>query len=56
VVLGIIGLRRARQHPETKGKVHAWVGIIVGGLFGLIYLAAVSLMIAGMIMTVVPTR
>lgn len=47
VVLGILGLRRAKKHPESKGKVHAWVGIIVGGIFGLIYLAlGVVLLIA----------
>ncbi len=37
-ILGLKGLRNAREHPEVKGKVHAWVGIIVGGLFGLAYL------------------
>jgi len=49
VVLGIMGLRRAAKHPESKGKVHAWVGIIVGGLFGLIYLALTILMVIGAI-------
>ena len=38
LVLGILGLKRANEHPEAKGKVHAWVGIIVGGLFGILYL------------------
>jgi hypothetical protein len=42
-VLGIMGLLRARAHPEARGKVHAWVGIIMGGLFGFGYLAAVIL-------------
>jgi Domain of unknown function (DUF4190)/GYF domain 2 len=37
VVLGIIGLKRARQHPESKGKVHAWIGIILGGLVMIIF-------------------
>ena len=32
VICGIIGLRNASRHPETKGKVHAWVGIILGFL------------------------
>ncbi len=39
LVLGIIGLKRAKEHPEAKGRVHAWIGIIVGGLFALIYTA-----------------
>lgn len=37
IVLGIQGLRVAKHHPEAKGKIHAWVGIIVGGLFAAIY-------------------
>ncbi|MFH0794383.1 MAG: zinc ribbon domain-containing protein [bacterium] len=36
--LGLKGLRLAREHPETKGGVHAWVGIIMGGIFGFGYL------------------
>ncbi|KPK83568.1 MAG: hypothetical protein AMJ81_07950 [Phycisphaerae bacterium SM23_33] len=32
VVLGILGLRKAGRQPEVKGKVHAWVGIVIGGL------------------------
>jgi hypothetical protein len=35
-ICGINGLKRARQHPEAKGKVHAWIGIIGGGLCGLV--------------------
>ena len=45
LILGIKGLRRAREHPEAKGKVHAWVGIIAGGLFALLYLALTGLMV-----------
>lgn len=36
--LGLKGLRVAREHPEARGKAHAWVGILVGGFFGLLYL------------------
>ena len=39
LILGIIGLKRAKEHPEVKGKVHAWIGIIVGGFFALLYTA-----------------
>lgn len=35
LVLGIIGLRKAKREPEAKGGVHAWIGIIAGGLFGI---------------------
>jgi len=44
-VLGIIGLRVARQNPAAGGKVHAWVGIILGGLCGFGYLALVLAMV-----------
>lgn len=37
-VLGIVGLRKAAENPSAKGKVHAWIGIIAGGLFGFGYL------------------
>ena len=49
VVLGIMGLRCARQHPEAKGRVHAWVGIVVGGFFGLVYLALVVIMVIAIV-------
>jgi hypothetical protein len=31
LVLGIKGLKRAKAEPWVRGKVHAWVGIILGG-------------------------
>jgi hypothetical protein len=44
-ILGIKGLGKAREHPEVRGKVHAWVGIITGGLFSLLYLILIALMV-----------
>ena len=38
LVLGIKGLKYAKAHPEAKGQVHAWIGIVAGGFFGLLYL------------------
>lgn len=32
LILGIMGLKAARAHPNAHGKVHAWIGIILGGL------------------------
>ena len=43
--LGIKGLRKVKEHPEVKGKVHAWVGVIAGGLFSLLYLILIALMV-----------
>ena len=40
VVLGIMGLRLANRNPNSKGKGHAWAGIIMGGIFGLAYIIA----------------
>jgi hypothetical protein len=37
-VLGIIGLKRASRHPEQKGKVHAWIGILLGSLCSILNL------------------
>lgn len=34
VFLGIKGLMCAKEHPEFKGKIHAWAGIIMGIVFG----------------------
>jgi hypothetical protein len=44
LVLGIMGLKKAKQNPLVRGQVHAWIGIIVGGLFGLLYLVGTVLM------------
>lgn len=38
-VLGIIGLKRRKRSPVIRGAAHAWIGIIIGGLFGLIWTA-----------------
>jgi hypothetical protein len=45
LVLGILGLRARRRNPLVRGAVHAWIGIAVGGLFGLIWLALTVLII-----------
>lgn len=48
IFLGIKGLKHARQYPVVKGQVHAWVGILCGGLWTLVYygLAALALVAA----------
>ena len=27
----------AKENPAVRGQVHAWIGIIVGGFFGLVW-------------------
>ncbi len=45
VVIGIKALRNAREHPEVKGKIHAWVGIIAAIFFPLQYLVVIGLFV-----------
>ena len=49
IILGVMGLKQASNRPETKGKAHAWVGIILGALviiahivLGILFFAAAS--------------
>jgi GYF domain 2 len=44
-ILGLQGLGLARKHPETKGKVHAWIGVLCGGIFGLFNMLLILLLI-----------
>jgi hypothetical protein len=37
VILGVKGLRFARERPEARGRTHALVGIIAGGIIGAIH-------------------
>jgi len=46
-ILGFKGLKVSKERPEAKGRVHAWIGILVGGFFGLLYLAATILVVIG---------
>lgn len=45
VVLGLRGLKLFKEHPEVRGRTHAWVGIIAGGLFALINIAAIGFIV-----------
>lgn len=35
VVLGVMGLQARAQNPAIKGSVHAWIGIVLGGISAL---------------------
>ena len=48
-ILGLQGLRDANARPEIRGKTHAWVGIIAGGFFALLYCGLTLLAIIGML-------
>lgn len=49
LVLGIVGLRRAKRHPAVRGQVHAWIGIVAGGIFGALWLRLTLLLVAAAI-------
>lgn len=36
VVAGRRGLRYAHEHPEARGRVHCWIGIIAGAIFAVL--------------------
>jgi len=45
VVMGLKGLKHAKSHPEARGKVHAWVGIVLGGLCASVTILIVLLLV-----------
>ena len=36
-ILGILGLKKRAKNPAVKGSIHAWIGIVMGGLMTLIW-------------------
>jgi len=48
-IMGICGVRYANRHPEARGKVHAWVGIILGGIWTLLWTALTVVLLFGII-------
>ncbi|MEO8496449.1 MAG: DUF4190 domain-containing protein [Planctomycetota bacterium] len=40
-ILGIMGLRKRKQNPAVKGAIHAWIGIVMGGIFTLVWGATI---------------
>jgi hypothetical protein len=47
VPLGIIGLKKRKQNPVIKGSVHAWIGILGGGLSVMVHVAIAALIAYG---------
>ena len=45
LILGILGLKHANEHPEAKGKVHAWVGVVLGALTTVVYILIIVISI-----------
>ena len=38
LAFGVVGLKRVRRDPRVRGTAHAWIGIIVGGGLGILWL------------------
>jgi hypothetical protein len=36
-ILGIMGLQRRKRNPAIRGSVHAWIGIVMGGMMTLLW-------------------
>ena len=49
LILGIVGLRNYSRNPVVKGQVHAWIAIIAGGLFTLVWGAALVFVLMGIV-------
>ena len=44
-ILGIVGLRHRSANPIIKGAVHAWIGIVFGGITTILWGGLIALMI-----------
>ncbi|HEV7670385.1 MAG TPA: DUF4190 domain-containing protein [Thermoanaerobaculia bacterium] len=42
LILGLKGLKVAKERPEARGGAHAWVGIILGSLMTLVSIAVAA--------------
>lgn len=47
LILGVLGLRARNANPIIKGSAHAWIGIVLGTLTTLAFLALVVVIIIG---------
>jgi hypothetical protein len=47
VILGIKGIKKRSQDPTIMGAVHAWFGVICGGLFSLLGITMIIAAIVG---------
>jgi uncharacterized protein YqgC (DUF456 family) len=45
LILGIIGLQQRNKNPAIKGSVHAWIGIVMGGLMTVLWSVCIGLMV-----------
>lgn len=49
LIFGIMGLKYANRVPQARGKVHAWIGIILGSVMTLAFLAVLVMVVSAFI-------
>jgi hypothetical protein len=49
IYLGIQGLKFAKENPIVKGKAHAWVGIICGTFWTVVYYGMLIMMVTALL-------
>jgi hypothetical protein len=47
--LGLKGLKKAKLEPHVRGQVHAWIGVVVGGLLTLGYLIGIGFIVFALV-------
>lgn len=47
--LGLKGLKKAKLEPHVRGQVHAWIGVLLGGLLILVYLIAIGFIVFALV-------
>lgn len=50
IILGVKGLKYAKQYPVVKGQVHAWVGIVCGAIWSVFNYALLLLVLAAVLL------
>lgn len=45
IVLGVVGLKQAARRPEAKGRVHAWIGIVLGSMTILFHVGVIAVLL-----------
>ena len=47
VICGILGLIKRQQHPQVRGAIHAWIGIVLGALTAAANVVVIALISQG---------
>ncbi|MBI3463019.1 MAG: DUF4190 domain-containing protein [Planctomycetes bacterium] len=53
VVCGVRGLRLAKENPQARGRVHAWIGIVCGSVFAVLGIPMQIMSIIGLIAAII---